>query len=136
VRRGCRARRRDWRAGTTDIEFIIAASEADMQVANVFFDLTTLLVRNCVHRNVRYRHLAENPFALVFVRFWTKVNKGRFWSPMGCPLMTQSGRKEIKLVLGRTAAQFQIGWQLGQDSVEFIAACGNSDAALVFNSTE
>jgi hypothetical protein len=39
----------------------------------------------------RFWHLADNPVALGFVRFWTKADKGGFWPAMVCPLMTQSG---------------------------------------------
>src|ERR1039457_126395 len=36
-------------------------------------------------------HLADNPVAPAFVRFWTKADKGGFWPAMVCPLMTHSG---------------------------------------------
>jgi hypothetical protein len=39
----------------------------------------------------RYWHLADNPVASAFVRFWTKADKVGFWPATVCPLMTQSG---------------------------------------------
>src|ERR1035437_6807658 len=33
-------------------------------------------------------HLADNPTASAFVRYWTKADKGRFWPTMVCPLLT------------------------------------------------
>lgn len=41
--------------------------------------------------NVRYWHLADNPTAPVFVRYWTKADKGEFQPATVCPLMSQSG---------------------------------------------
>ena len=37
--------------------------------------------------DVRYWHLADNPVAPAFVRYWTKADKTRFWPKMACPLM-------------------------------------------------
>jgi hypothetical protein len=34
-------------------------------------------------------HLADNPTAPAFVRFWTKADNGGFRPPKVCPLMTQ-----------------------------------------------
>jgi hypothetical protein len=39
-------------------------------------------------RYVAYWHLADNPAAPAFVRFWTKADNGGFWPVMVCPLMT------------------------------------------------
>src|ERR1022692_1794518 len=41
------------------------------------------------------RHKADNPAAPVFVRYWTKADKGGFWPGMVCPLMTvvSTGRR-------------------------------------------
>jgi hypothetical protein len=33
-------------------------------------------------------HLADNPAAPGFVRYWTKADKVGFWPAMACPLMT------------------------------------------------
>src|ERR1022692_453846 len=42
-----------------------------------------------LHRGRRpYRHLADNPVALGFVRLWTKADKVGFWPATVCPLMT------------------------------------------------
>ena len=40
-------------------------------------------------RDVRSWHLADNPVALAFVRFWTKADKSGFWPKTVCLLMTQ-----------------------------------------------
>jgi hypothetical protein len=42
-------------------------------------------------RHVRSWHLADNPVAPAFVRYWTKADKTRFWPKMACPLMTHLG---------------------------------------------
>ena len=34
-------------------------------------------------------HLADNPIAPAFVRFWTKADNGGFWPAMVCPLLVQ-----------------------------------------------
>ena len=39
----------------------------------------------------RYWHLADNPAAPAFVRFWGTADNGGFWPAMVCPLVTQSG---------------------------------------------
>jgi hypothetical protein len=41
--------------------------------------------------NVRLWHKADNPIAPMFVRYWTKADKGGFCPAMVCPLMTHSG---------------------------------------------
>jgi len=40
--------------------------------------------------NVAYWHIADNPIAPAFVRFWTKADKGGFWPAAVCPLLTHS----------------------------------------------
>jgi hypothetical protein len=42
--------------------------------------------------NVRLWHLADNPVAPAFVRYWTKADNSGFSPVMVCPLMTQSGQ--------------------------------------------
>jgi hypothetical protein len=41
--------------------------------------------------DVCFWHLADNPVAPVFVRFWTVADNRRFQRVMVCPRMTQSG---------------------------------------------
>jgi len=54
--------------------------------------------------DVAFWHLADNPVAHTFVRFWTKADNGGFWPAMVCPLMTQSGLSETDLTVMRLAA--------------------------------
>ena len=53
-------------------------------------------------RNVRYWHLADNPTASAFVRFWTTADKGGFWpgtyDHLGHPASTAS----VRLGVART----------------------------------
>ena len=41
--------------------------------------------------SVPCRHLADNPTAPAFVRFWTKADKIEFWPKAVCRLMTHRG---------------------------------------------
>jgi hypothetical protein len=49
--------------------------------------------------NVRYWHLADNPAAPEFVRYWTKADNGRFCPGTVGPLMTQSGHPAVCMIL-------------------------------------
>ena len=40
-----------------------------------------------------YWHLADIPTAPVFVRFWTKADKGQSWPGIVCLRMTHSGHR-------------------------------------------
>jgi hypothetical protein len=44
-----------------------------------------------IHAHVSSWHLADNPTAPMFVRFWTIADKGGFWLATVCPLMTHNG---------------------------------------------
>jgi hypothetical protein len=51
----------------------------------VFFDIAQT-IRTLF--DVRFWHLADNPIAPTFVRYWTKADKVGFWPGTVCPLMT------------------------------------------------
>jgi hypothetical protein len=40
-------------------------------------------------------HIADNPIAPAFVRFWGTADKDRFWPAMVCPLLTDSVEKGL-----------------------------------------
>jgi hypothetical protein len=44
--------------------------------------------------DVAYWHLANNPVAPAFVRYWTKADKAEFSPGSVCPLVTQSGHQD------------------------------------------
>jgi hypothetical protein len=45
--------------------------------------------REVKNDDARFWHLADNPTAPAFVRYWTKADKAGFWREMVCPLLTQ-----------------------------------------------
>src|ERR1017187_10736806 len=44
--------------------------------------------REVKNDDARFWHLADNPTAPAFVRYWTKADKAGFWREMVCPLLT------------------------------------------------
>jgi hypothetical protein len=68
----------------------LSALQAKSSIERAGFPFSPRGARNVDHF-VHLWHLADNPVAPVFVRFWTKADKVEFWPSEFCPLMIQSG---------------------------------------------
>jgi hypothetical protein len=54
--------------------------------------------REVKNDDARFWHLADNPVAPTFVRFWTKADNGGFWLATACPLLTDTVEKGLALI--------------------------------------
>ena len=54
---------------------------------------------SCQPGAVHTWHLADKPTALVFVAYWTKADKSRFWLGTVCPLLTHRDTSLLDMLL-------------------------------------